>query len=52
MSKSLTERVTAMENKIAFWKGFLSGVISTLGAIVSVAGCVYAIVQTARLLGY
>lgn len=51
MSKSLTERVMTVELKIAYWKGFLSGIVATLAALISVAGTVYAVVQTAKLLG-
>lgn len=51
MSKSLTERVMTVELKITYWKGFLAGVVATLAALTSLAGTVYAVVQTAKLLG-
>lgn len=47
---SLTERINAMENRMSFWRGFISGVASTLAAIAAIIGSVYMIVQIVRVI--
>ena len=47
---SLTERINAMENRMSFWRGFVSGVASALAAIVAIIGSIYTIIQIVRVI--
>lgn len=51
MDNSLTERINAMECKLSFWRGFISGVGATLTALIAIIGSVYTIIQIVRMIG-